>query len=51
VRTVSRKVALAVGEQAIREGLAQLETPEELERRVTELMWAPAYPRLRYRAG
>ncbi|HWQ13427.1 MAG TPA: NAD-dependent malic enzyme [Roseiflexaceae bacterium] len=49
VRRVSRHVALAVGEQAIREGLACRETPEELERRVAALMWEPAYPRLRYR--
>ncbi|HEX9373024.1 MAG TPA: NAD-dependent malic enzyme [Roseiflexaceae bacterium] len=47
VREVSRQVALAVGAQAQREGLADTTAPEELARRVDETMWAPRYMRLK----
>jgi len=46
VREVSRRVALAVGLAAQQVGVADQTTPEELERRVTEQMWEPHYPRL-----
>ncbi len=46
VREVSRRVALAVGMAAQQAGVAQQTTPEELERRITEQMWEPHYPRL-----
>ena len=46
VRHVSRSVALAVGLAAQQVGVAEQTTPEELERRVTEQMWGPHYPRL-----
>lgn len=43
VREVSRAVALAVGVEAQRAGLAEKITREELERRVEGMMWAPHY--------
>ncbi|HYJ47666.1 MAG TPA: malic enzyme-like NAD(P)-binding protein, partial [Pyrinomonadaceae bacterium] len=43
VREVSRKVALSVGREAQRAGLAQETTVEELERRVESRMWTPEY--------
>jgi malate dehydrogenase (oxaloacetate-decarboxylating) len=46
VRDVSRSVALAVGLAAQQAGVAEQTMPEELERRVTEQMWVPHYPRL-----
>jgi len=46
VRDVSRSVALAVGLAAQQAGVAEQTTPEELERRVTEQVWVPHYPRL-----
>ena len=46
VREVSRRVALAVGMAAQQAGVAQQNTPEDLERRITEQMWEPHYPRL-----
>lgn len=46
VREVSRKVALAVGLAAQQAGVADQATPEELERRITQQMWEPHYPRL-----
>jgi malate dehydrogenase (oxaloacetate-decarboxylating) len=49
VHEVSRRVALAVGLAAQQAGVADQTTPEELERRVTEQMWDPHYPRLRGR--
>ncbi len=47
VRVVARMVALAVGQAALRDGVAPEVSREELERRVTELMWTPRYMRLR----
>jgi malate dehydrogenase (oxaloacetate-decarboxylating) len=47
VRKVSRRVAVAVGAEAQREGLAEKTPLEELERRVDEKMWTPEYVRLR----
>jgi malate dehydrogenase (oxaloacetate-decarboxylating) len=47
VRQVSRQVALAVGAEAQRAGLAEPMSPEELARRVDAMMWIPRYARLR----
>lgn len=47
VREVSRAVALAVGLQAQRLGLAEITTPGALEIRIAEKMWKPHYVRLR----
>jgi malate dehydrogenase (oxaloacetate-decarboxylating) len=46
VREVSRNVALAVGQAAQQAGVAEQSAPHELERRVTQQMWEPHYPRL-----
>ena len=43
VREVSRKVALAVGMEAVRAGLAKVTSLDELEQNVAEKMWAPHY--------
>jgi malate dehydrogenase (oxaloacetate-decarboxylating) len=43
VREVSRRVALAVGTEAQRAGLAEETTAEELSRRVAAKMWTPRY--------
>jgi len=51
VREVSRRVALAVGAEAQRAGLAEETSPEELERRVVATMWTPQYPRLKRKGG
>jgi malate dehydrogenase (oxaloacetate-decarboxylating) len=45
VRTMSRRVALAVAEEAQRMGLAETTSKEELERRVDAKMWVPRYAR------
>src|SRR5262249_2911121 len=47
VRAVSAHVALAVAAEAARTGVAETSAPEEIERRVGTLMWAPHYPQLR----
>jgi len=47
VRQVSRTVALVVGAEAQRAGLAELTSPEELARRVDMTMWVPRYAWLR----
>ena len=47
VREISRKVALAVGVEAQRVGLARPTCIEELERNVTNKMWQPRYVPLR----
>lgn len=47
IRKVSRQVAIAVGIEAQKSGLAEAISREELERRVDETMWTPNY--LRYR--
>jgi malate dehydrogenase (oxaloacetate-decarboxylating) len=49
LREVSREVALAVGEEAQRQGLAEQTTPEELRRRVDGCRWEPRYLPMRYR--
>lgn len=46
VRTVSCRVALAVGIEAQRAGLAEPTSPEELEHRIVTTMWEPRYRRL-----
>jgi malate dehydrogenase (oxaloacetate-decarboxylating) len=51
VREVSRRVALAVGAEAQRAGLAEATSPEELERRVAATMWTPRYVRYKRKAG
>ncbi len=43
VRAISRKVALAVGVEAQRSGLARPTCREELERNVENKMWQPCY--------
>lgn len=45
VRRVSRCVALAVGAEAVRLGLAEAMTRDELRRRVEAKMWSPRYAR------
>lgn len=45
VRKVSRCVALAVGAEALRSGLAETITRDELVRRVESMMWIPRYAR------
>jgi malate dehydrogenase (oxaloacetate-decarboxylating) len=47
VRLISRKVAMAVGAEAQRLGVAEKTSAEELERRVAEKMWTPRYPRVK----
>jgi malate dehydrogenase (oxaloacetate-decarboxylating) len=43
VRKVAHRVAVAVGMEAAREGLAEPLSEDELERRVTDKMWIPRY--------
>jgi len=43
VREVSRRVALEVGAAAADDGVAKRLSPAELEARIHELMWEPAY--------
>lgn len=50
VREVSRNVAVAVGLEAGREGIAEAMPIEELERRVDAKMWSPRYVPYRRRA-
>ncbi len=45
VRIVSRRVALAVAQEAVRLGLAAGTPYEELERRIDSKMWVPRYAR------
>ncbi|HYP29532.1 MAG TPA: NAD-dependent malic enzyme [Blastocatellia bacterium] len=49
VREVSRAVAVEVGLEAQREGLADKTSREEMEQRVKDRMWSPRY--MRYRQG
>ncbi|HZT81126.1 MAG TPA: NAD-dependent malic enzyme [Gemmataceae bacterium] len=51
VRQVSRRIALAVGAEAMRQGLAPPLSPEEWQRRVDATMWTPRYPRFKRRPG
>jgi malate dehydrogenase (oxaloacetate-decarboxylating) len=50
IRTVSRCVALAVGREAQRQGLARPMAPEEWEQTLSSRGWEPKYPLLRYQA-
>ena len=47
VREVARRVALAVGKAAQQAGVAEQSSEDELERRITAMMWTPQYPRLK----
>src|SRR5262249_53561366 len=47
IRQVSRHLALAVGAQAQRQGVAEPTTPSELQRRVDVRRWEPNYARMR----
>ena len=47
IRDVSRQVALAVGAEAQRLGVAETTTQAELERRIRAEMWEPRYARYR----
>lgn len=47
VRAAARQVALAVGLEAQRAGVAELCTPVHLSRRVEQLMWEPRYAMMR----
>ncbi|MEK6302118.1 MAG: NAD-dependent malic enzyme [Acidobacteriota bacterium] len=51
VRTVSREVALTVASEAVRAGLAEQASSEELTRRVDAKMWRPEYLRYARVAG
>jgi malate dehydrogenase (oxaloacetate-decarboxylating) len=51
IRAVSKKIALAVGEAAQREGVAEQTTREELARRIDGRMWTPHYPCFRRDIG
>jgi len=46
IRRVAAEIALAVGIQAQKEGLAPKTTEEELHQRVMAAQWTPAYPSL-----
>jgi malate dehydrogenase (oxaloacetate-decarboxylating) len=46
VREISRAVALKVGNEAQRSGLAEVTTPDALKNRIAEKMWKPNYLRL-----
>jgi malate dehydrogenase (oxaloacetate-decarboxylating) len=47
VREISRAVALEVGLEAQRSGLAEATTPDVLQQRIAEKMWKPNYVQLR----
>ncbi len=49
IRQVSRKIAVAVGRQAVEDGVAEIMTEEAIERAVTANMWTPDYLPLRPR--
>jgi malate dehydrogenase (oxaloacetate-decarboxylating) len=44
--TIARKIAVAVGIEAQREGVAQSTSPDELRDRIAAMQWAPEYPHL-----
>jgi malate dehydrogenase (oxaloacetate-decarboxylating) len=46
IRRVAAEIALAVGLQAQKEGVAPKTTEEELHQRVKASQWIPAYPSL-----
>ena len=47
IETVSRKIARAVGVEAVRLGLAEPRLPDELDRNIEANWWRPEYRRLR----
>lgn len=47
LRSVSREIAIAVGQIAQEEGLVPKSTQQEISRRVDEKMWYPEYPTYR----
>lgn len=49
-RKVSREVAIAVAEQALKEGLAETVAFSEIVMRVEAAMWTPRYARIKYHA-
>lgn len=51
VRNISRRVALAVGAEAQRSGVAEETSSEELSRHVDDMMWTPGYVPLKRAAG
>jgi malate dehydrogenase (oxaloacetate-decarboxylating) len=51
VREVAHRVALAVGKAAMQVGVAEPTSEEELERRITAMMWRPQYLRLKHKGG
>jgi len=51
IRAVSRAVAVAVGKDLIRQGLASLASEDEVEPRVEEMMWTPEYLPYRLKAS
>jgi malate dehydrogenase (oxaloacetate-decarboxylating) len=50
IRSVSGVIALAVGEEAQRQGLAERTTEEKLRTCIEKRMWTPNYPRFQRRA-
>lgn len=46
IREVSRRIALAVAEEAVRTQVAEPASRESLESRIASLTWSPAYPTL-----
>jgi malate dehydrogenase (oxaloacetate-decarboxylating) len=46
IGTVSRRIAVAVGVEAVRLGLAEPRLPDELSRRVEARWWSPRYRRM-----
>ncbi|MFV2070579.1 MAG: NAD-dependent malic enzyme [Pirellulales bacterium] len=51
VREVVRHIAIVVGAQAQREGVAETTSPEELQQRVGRRMWTPTYLPTRYKGA
>ena len=47
IRRVAAQIALAVGAEALKEGLAPQRSEDELRQRVTAAQWTPAYSALR----
>jgi len=47
VRDISRAVAIAVAIEAQKQGLAEKCSYDELEEKVSTLMWWPEYPRVK----
>ena len=43
IRSVARHIAVAVGREAQRQGVADVTSAEELERRISDTMWTPEY--------